>query len=258
MSRMKGKPWSADLPVVEIAQSDQPKPITLILPYYDNPDFLRQHLAWWATFPAFLRSHLSAIIVDDGSPKPAADVLRSVPHPFPIRHFRISVDVRWNWLAARNIGFHYAPEGWCAVTDIDHVIPESTATSLVYGHHEPGVIYGFSRREHSGETIAPHPNSWFLTREMFWTVGGYDERMSGYYGSDGDWRRRLAATAPMEILASRLIRHEYVGDSSTTRYLRKQPEDAAIKAIVAARGKGWKAKTLSFPYEEVMLETVCL
>ena len=258
---MKGRAWCADLPVVDVVKSDKPKPITIILPYYENPAFLRQHLSWWQTFPGFLRSKLSAIIVDDGSPEfPAVIVLANRALPFPIRHFRIGVDVRWNWLAARNIGFHHAPEGWCAVTDIDHVIPESTITSLIYGHHEPGVIYGFSRREHTGEMLAAHPNSWLMTRSMFWKVGGYDERMSGFYGSDGDWRRRLAATAPMEILADRLIRHEYVGDSSTTRYLRKQPEDKQIKRIVAARKPGWKPKVLSFPYEEIALtqETACL
>jgi len=251
--------WCADLPVVRIAQSDRPKPVTLIYPYYCNPDFLRQQVAWWGSFPAHLRAKLSAIVVDDGSPQPAEDVLRDSALPFPVRLFQIEVDVRWNWLAARNIGFKHAQSGWCAVTDIDHVIPETTASSLVYGHHDQSVIYGFSRRESTGETIASHPNSWFLTREMFWKVGGYDETLSGYYGTDGDWRRRLAATAPMEILADRLLRYEYDGDSSTTAYKRKQPEDVAVKQLIAKRKKGWKPKVLSFPYGEIELRArACL
>jgi hypothetical protein len=131
---------------------------------------------------------------------------------------------------------------------------------VVYGHHDPSTIYGFSRREYNGLSAAPHPNSWLMTREMFWKVGGYDEALSGHYGTDGDWRRRMAAVAPIHILTDRLIRHEYQQDSSTTAYLRKQPEDAAVKRIVAKRGKGWKPKTLSFPYEEVHLvqEAACL
>jgi hypothetical protein len=245
------------MPVVQIVQGETPKPVTFVYPYYDAPDFLGRQVAWWSTFPAHLRSNLSAIIVDDGSPLPAYAVLRDKVLPFPIRLFRIGVDVRWNWLAARNIGFCQAPIGWCAVTDIDHVIPESTAASLVYGHHDARVIYGFSRRESTGEMIAAHPNSWFLTRDMFWQVGGYDETLSGYYGTDGDWRRRLAATAPMEILSDRLLRYEYDGDSSTTAYQRKQPEDAAVKTLIAKRKKGWKPKVLSFPYEEIALEAVC-
>ncbi len=55
----------------------------------------------------------------------------------------------------------------------------------------------------------------------------------------------------MAILSDTLIRHEFVADASTTRYKRKQPEDAAVSRIVKARGKGWTPKTLSFPYTEV-------
>jgi hypothetical protein len=88
---------------------------------------------------------------------------------------------------------------------------------------------------------------------MFWQVGGYDEALSGHYGTDGDWRRRCAATTNIRTLPYELERHEYEGDSSTTNYLRKQPQDAGKKAIIAKRAKGWRPRTLSFPYHEVML-----
>lgn len=247
------RPWDADLPVVRIQQTAQPWPVTFVYPYYCNPSFLARQFGWWGTYPASLRAHLSAVIVDDGSPEPAAVALASRDRPFPVRLFRIDVDRRWNWLAARNIGMHHAPEGWCVLTDMDHVIPASTADALVYGRHDPAVIYGFSRIESTGTPLAAHPNSWFLTRAMFWRVGGYDETLSGHYGTDGDWRRRCAGVAPMHILSDRLIRHEYDGDSSTTRYQRKQPEDAAVKRLVTARRAGWTPKTLSFPYHEVGL-----
>lgn len=243
-----GRPWCAHLPVVRNLHSDQPKAVTLIYPYYCNREFFQRQVSGWATYPESLRANLSAIIVDDGSPQPAALPERL---PFPMRLFRIEVDRRWNWLAARNIGFHHASGGWCLVTDMDHVIPLNTIRACLYGNHDPGTIYGFSRKEHSGEDIAPHPNSWFLTREMFWKVGGYDETLSGHYGTDGDWRRRCAATAPMAILADHLIRYEHQGDSSTVGYLRKQPEDAKVKTLVSQRTQGWKPKALSFPYHEV-------
>jgi hypothetical protein len=171
-------------------------------------------------------------------------------HDLDVRLFRIEVDVRWNWLAARNIGMKHA-EGWCVLTDMDHVIPESTLDALVYGQHDARTIYGFSRVESTGEKANPHPNSWFLTRSMFWNVGGYDETLSGHYGTDGSWRRRLAKAAPMAILADRLVRHEYSGDSSTTGYLRKQPIDAAVSRLDKSRDAGFSAKVLSFPYHEV-------
>ncbi len=243
-----GKLWCQNIPLVNVPQGGEPKPITIILPFYENHDFLKVHLGWWATFPASLRRHLSAIIVDDGSPRPA---VLPEDKPFPMRLFRIGVDVRWNWLAARNIGFHHAPEGWCVVTDMDHIIPESTATALVYGKHIPEMVYAFSRIEHSGEAINPHSASFLMTKAIFWRTGGYDEALSGHYGTDGDYRRRLAHVAPLSILHDRLIRYEYQGDSSTSTYKRKQPEDAKAKAIIGQRGKGWKPQALTFPYTEV-------
>lgn len=252
MGEVVKRSWAAHLPVVSVPQTSQAKHVTFIIPYYVNPRFLRHQLGWWDTYPAWLKAQISAIIVDDGSPEsPASEVLSDTRHPFSIRLFRIAEDIPWNWIAARNIGMH-AAGGWCVLTDIDHVIPVTTATALAFGQHDPSVIYGFSRIEHTGERITPHSASWFLTTQMFWKVGGYDERFSGVYGSDGDYRRRCAQVAPLQILTDRLIRHEYQEDSSTTRYLRKQPEDsAAVKRIIAARGAGWTPKTLSFAYAEV-------
>jgi len=247
--------WATSLRVETVPQSDLPKPITFVYPYYRNAQFLRTQLAWWGTYPAHLRAHLSVILVDDGSPDPAADVLAGLVLPCPVRLFRVCVDVPWNWLAARNIGAHHAADGWLLLTDMDHVVPASTLDSLVYGRHDPDAIYAFSRIEHTGEAIAPHSASWFMTRSTFWyRIGGYDEALSGHYGSDGEYRRRATAAAPVHLLSDRLIRHEYVEDSSTTEYARKLPADTeAVRAIVASRGAGWRPKVLSFPYTEVTL-----
>lgn len=251
---MKGRLWCAHLPTVPVPRGAAPKSVTLVYPYYCNARFLDHQLAGWRALPADVRARLSAVIVDDGSPEhPAADVMAVGERPFPIRLFRVDVDVRWNWLAARNIGLHHADAGWVLVTDMDHVVPEATLRAVITGEHDPGVIYAFSRVEHTGAPATPHSASFLLTRAMFWAVGGYDEALSGHYGTDGDWRRRCAAVAPMQVLSDVLVRHEFVEDASTTRYLRKQPEDAAVRSIIAARGKHWRPRTLSFPYHEVLV-----
>jgi hypothetical protein len=141
---------------------------------------------------------------------------------------------------------------------MDHIVPVDAMFAAIYGRLDPDVVYAFRRLEHTGERINPHSASFLMTKAMFWQIGGYDEALSGHYGTDGEYRRRIAQHAPIEILPFSLVRHEYVGDSSTSRYKRKQPEDAAVSRIVAARGKRWKPKTLSFPYHEVLQEVPCL
>jgi len=249
-----GRLWCADLPTVTVPRAAASKHVTLVIPYYENSVFLLQQLDGWFGIAADVRASLSAVIVDDGSPEnPAARVLSGQLLPFPIRLFRIDVDIRWNWLAARNIGFHVAGPGWVLVTDMDHVVPERTARAVTEGVHDPDVVYAFSRVEHTGAPANPHSASFLMTRAMFWKVGGYDEALSGHYGTDGTYRRQCAAVASMQVLTDPLVRYEFVQDSSTTRYLRKQPEDAAVKHIIAARAKTWSPRVLSFPYHEVPL-----
>jgi len=240
--------WCQGMPVVTVKQTEAPKHVCLVYPYYENPRFLEHQVAHWRTYPYDLRFNTSAIVVDDGSPQPA---LLPSNAPLSLRLFRIEVDVRWNWLAARNIGAHHAPVGWMLLTDMDHVVPEATLRHLVYGKHDSSIIYAFRRQEHTGSPATPHSASFFMTKLLFWQIGGYDETLSGHYGTDGDWRRRCAQYAQLQILDDVLVRHEYQGDSSTIRYLRKQPQDAEVKRLVARRTPKWRPKVLSFPYHEV-------
>lgn len=248
--------WCRDLPVVTIPRGDTPTPVTFVYPYYENPDFFATQVERWRNYPADLAAHLSIVVVDDGSPDaPAAGVTSAVTGALPdrLRLFRIDVDTRWNWLAARNIGAHHAAPGWLLLTDMDHVVPEETLRTVIYGGRNPALAYAFCRAEYTGVSIPPHSASFLLTRDLFWQIGGYDETLSGHYGTDGDFRRRLAVQARIQILLDPVIRYEYVGDSSTTRYRRKQPEDAAVRRLIDARRPGWVPKVLSFPYREVTL-----
>lgn len=238
--------WCRDLPTVTVGRSEVPRHVTLIYPFHDNHAFLTEQVRRWCEWPAHVRANVSAIIVDDVSTQPP---LPPSARPFPIRGFRLRPPhVRWNWVAARNIGFNEAADGFCLVTDMDHVVPPETAEALVFGVHRPDTVYAFNRREHTGAPIAPHSASFFLTRRLFWTIGGYDERGCGYYGNDGVMRRRIAATTKMALLPEMLERHEFVGDSSTTAYERGERDGGLKRKQALATGS---FKVLTYPYDEV-------
>ena len=234
-----------------------PRDFTVILPYYRNPDMLALQLERLASYRPEVRDHVRLIVVDDGSPEEEA-VPPATPPPFPLTMFRIDVDVRWNWLAARNIGHHHAVTRWVLFTDIDHLIPEKTAAYIAHGELHEENIYRFSRVNYpAGDLYKPHPNSWLMTRKMFDRTGGYDERFSGHYGTDGMFRDRCAEAAKgVKMLKSRLERVDrgIVPDASTRHYERKAAEDKAgvprIRAEIQASGD-LKPHRLTFPYREI-------
>lgn len=228
--------------------------VTVVLAYYENPGMLKRQLAAFRALPKDLKKRLALIVVDDGSPlAPAA----AEPIGMPLEVWRIEVDVRWNQDAARNLGAHHAASDWLLLTDMDHLVPEDTLRRVVF---EPGIeprrVYRFGRvSEPARLPYKPHPNSWLMTRDMFWSIGGYDEALAGYYGTDADFGRRVRAAAEVIDLAEVLVRvpRDVTPDASTTTYKRKEEFDQpSIKAIVRQRGPGWRPKVLSFPHRLVL------
>lgn len=258
--------------------------VTIIFPYYENPGQLLKQYEALAALPADLRAAIHLIVCDDGSPKDAAapPVERLVSEEesaaasilkdesteqFHARRrlglasfqlFRVDVDIRWNWITCRNIGVHHAKTAWVLMTDIDHMIPAETARRITGGKLREDNVYRFERVDAPDLTpYKPHPNTWMMTRAMFDKIGGYDERFSGFYGTDGEFRDRVRANAAAVVMLPEvLIRvpREVQADASTTQYERKQPEDR--EGVTAARRRiateGGRPHRLTFPYHQVV------
>ena len=229
--------------------------ITIVFAYYMNPSMLTRHYDLFRELPLKFKQHLKLIVVDDGSPEPIQEAKRHVG--LPIELYRVGVDVRWNQDACRNIGVHHVKTEWVLLTDIDHLIPQATLEKILTIKLDRAQVYKFSRVSLPDlEPYKPHPNSWLMTKDMYERIGGYDERFAGYYGTDADFRNRVAKQATMVTLGCHLIRvpREVVPDASTTTYERKTPEDKeAIPRIRAARSQEAdpRPKRLTFPYSRV-------
>lgn len=236
------------------------RPFTLVMAYYDNAGMLDEHIRHWGSLSPEVRRNLHVMIIDDGSPRePAQDHWHSgaLLTPQTRRLYRIDVDVPWNQDAARNIGVHEATTEWVLLTDMDHVVPEATWQSIMRRHLNPKAAYRFDRVSQPSMTpYHPHPNSWAMTCKTFWKVGGYDERLAGCYGTDGDLLNRIRLQGRLDHLKDVLVRYprEVIPDASTTTLVRKDPDQKRrINELISLRNQaGAKPLHFQFPYHRVL------
>lgn len=236
--------------------------------FYRNCGQLALQYETWTRWSDKAKAAIDIIIVDDGSPEPAVDVPR--PDGLPaLQIYRVLEDRPWFQNGARNIGAHEARGRWLLLTDMDHVLKPEHAAALVkrlgkldfetaYFLHRIEADSGLPTLGQTGEP-KPHPNSFIMTREMYWRVGGYDEWFTGIYGTDSLWRSRLYQVAQRGFLKHvALTRYwrELVPDASTTTLPRKEGRKPGEKRAIAeakkAAGKEAEILTLSAPYAKVL------
>jgi len=242
--------------------------LTLVVPFYDNAAMLAVQLAGWSQWPEKLKARTEIILVDDGSPVPALEVDRPADLP-SLRIYRVLEDRPWHQHGARNLGAYEADDGWMLLTDMDHVLTIDSAQSLFKamdkGKLDTGAIYMMDRVEaDTGKpTLSdrgqhkPHPNSFVVTRETFWRIGGYDEEFVGY-GTDSAFKERAFRIARRDHLRIPLARYscDLVVDASTRTLGRKDSEYRCDRQAVInrkiAEGRQDEILTLDFPWERVL------
>jgi hypothetical protein len=241
--------------------------ISLIMPYYRNPGMLAAQFAKWNAYLATGLRGVEIVIIDDGSPEPAADVYVPEPVRPHLSIYRIKIDRPWNQHGARNLGAHVSRGRILMLTDMDHMVPVRTIGWIA--GIDDARAYMFPRRDapdlrvtvgKDGHTPKPHPNTFAMTRKTWDKVGGYDEDFCGFYGTDSMFRRRLEsragiAMAPDDCYVVRYPR-EVIPDASTTTLdrdaYRRPNERAAVRARKAREGRANVPLVLNFEWERVV------
>lgn len=237
--------------------------VTIVMPYYDNPNMLAMHLKEWSLYRAHDAMALRAVIVDDASPNsPAAEVFRVYARDieFPISLFRIHQNKPWNQDGARNLAMKHVT-GWALMTDMDLVLNRDQVPGLltwVAHRAKRGSYYMPRRRDFDGTPNYPHPNSYIMHAEDFWHMGGYDEDFAGVYGSDGNFRKCMRAELKEEPCDSFYLTRwttRDMSDANTREWGRKgSPYHRANFPEVEKKAKGppYKATNhLRFSWDRV-------
>jgi len=240
--------------------------LTMVYPYYENPNMLRLHFAEWVSYPEDVKKNMEAVIVDDCSTKfPALPIVEELADAvgFPIRLFFITKKVMWNWLAARNIGAHEAIDSWLLMTDMDLMLKAQDAAQII--RLVKGRVLNEAAFYLVDRVIAPdgqgykvHPNTYVMSKSLYWHIGGYDEEFSGVYGCDGTYRRlahKIATGGNFHLHGIKVTYYprSFVADSGVQDDGRKETREAIKNKVAIKEGanklkRGIRPTALSFPY----------
>jgi hypothetical protein len=172
---------------------------------------LRKQLETWASYPLECFNTYRFVVVDDGSPEPAEDVIREEGRrPARLELLRIDEDKPWNRGMARNLGVNQNADcDWILHVDTDHVLPPDSAQALarMLAHLNRARWYRFRRFRvgAADETrkkdkvnphatfaeIHPHIDSYLCTPKAFWKAGGYNTRFSGVLGGGSPFLKEM-------------------------------------------------------------------
>jgi len=238
--------------------------LSLIYAYYENPEMYRRQVEEWSRYSEKVKQQLTIYVTDDCSVNFPLRNIQEKPKGIKLNRFEILEKVNWNWLACRNIGAKYSKRKWLLLTDMDHLITvgdmERLIRTISKNNLNEKFVYLFERVDAPFNIpYKPHNDSFMMTKNLYWKIGGYDEELSGNYGTSGRYRARAFKVAEgNKRLSIPLVRYprEVIADASTTGMIRKGKgrDPLALKRIEDKKkeeGREHEIKLFSFPYREI-------
>lgn len=240
---------------------------SIVIPYYRQPGMLAKQMQNWASYSAKAREHFTLIVIDDGSPEPAADVIKPSDG---VQLYRVAVDRPWGRNLARNLGANVCQTAWLLNIDIDHVLPPESADALLDIDVSPKNWWRFPRWRvgKADETrrkdaipdscelgqIKPHIDSHLMTRELFMR-SPYDHAYQGFLGGGSPFLKRMESIAPVKVLPDSVCLHVHtrhsVPDSSVTTLSRDTSQYSKLRKEKERTGNTAPKMVLDFEWSRV-------
>ena len=162
--------------------------ITVNLSFYNQNDVLVKHVLGWKSWSKELKEKFSFCIIDDCCKTKAVDVLSEIDlSDLNLSIYRVQEDLVCNIAGVRNLSAQECKTEWMVILDMDTLISEELASSMIELCRAPkGSCFKFNRRVPSNpyhpKNNQPHPAVCLLQLEDYWDVGGCEEDLVGHYG----------------------------------------------------------------------------
>lgn len=246
---------------------------TLVVPFYRNVDMLRRQLACFSRYD----ERIKIVLVDDGSPEHAMDVIRGAGYNWQtfggrLEVYRILEDIPWNRGGARNLGATVCTTDWLMHVDIDHILPITCAARMLETDGvRPMRWYRFPRyrvgtadetrkkdlidKDATFGAIKPHIDSYLCTKALFWRIGGYDEDYSGCLGGGSPFLRQMEREVIPGLMPPDVHLHVYTRSAcldASDNTLSRDTSEYSRRRKAKEAAKDTKAKNpLRFKWERV-------
>jgi hypothetical protein len=224
---------------------------------------------WWKTLRSYdddVLDQVELVIVDDHGDPPVV-----IPHDIRAmlrcQLLRVTKQIKWNQMGARNLGVQEAKTDWVLMMDPDMVVEPTIAKRLLawIPKLRQGSLVKLLLRYTNDVLDNSSPNIYLIHRADFAKVGGYDEDYAGHKGwSDVQFLHTLTGFKMRFLkppgLWVRYYRPRDIEDATVKTLDRSVAHNRGmhIKKMSAAKMIGWakwaaanKQKLIRFPWERV-------
>ena len=166
------------------------KLITINLSYYNqNKKVVLQHINYWKNFNKDILQYFTFTIIDDCSKIPINELLNDIDvSSLDLNLYRIKKDLYCNIAGVRNLGAKECKTPYMVILDMDTMIDNVLAQSLVKlatENKDNKIVFKFNRVVLNNPNHCknkPHPAICLLRLEDYWYIGGCEEDLVGNYG----------------------------------------------------------------------------
>ncbi len=179
--------------------------VTMIITWYGQQDCLLRQCMSYSDMAKEYNMIPKVIIINDGHEDERDffhETIKSFKTAFDLTGVDVLNDVGFNSHTCRNLGVKLAKTDWVWLLDTDCFESEDIYRHLRFERelkedefYVPRALMDYPEDMSGYELLDPkglikyktHPNSWIMTKECFWSTGGYDIEFQGVRQGDGEF-----------------------------------------------------------------------